>query len=93
MSVHDFLAIISIFADIALIALSGSKLHRMSEDYDNRPVVMGLIVGFAMLIMHLTGFADKSSANHSLRVMCWQLLQLITEVTMIKLVISIPSKK
>lgn len=93
MSTHDFLDVISVFADIALIIFAASKLHRMPQDYDNRPVVMGIIAGIAMLMMHVTGLTDKSQFSHDIRAMCWQFLSLVSEVTIIKLIVSIPSKK
>lgn len=93
MSISDFLTVVSIFADVALIITAASKMQRMSDDFDNRPVVMSIFIGIAMLIMHGTYFAGWRVNGSEVRVMSWLVIQLGAELTIIRLIGQIPYKK
>lgn len=93
MSITDFLTVISIFADVALITAAISKITRMADEFDNRPVVMSVFIGFAMLVMHLTYFAGWRVHGTEVRVMSWLIIQFGAELAIIRLIGQIPSKK
>jgi len=82
MSVADFLYIIAVFADIALVFMCCFKLAKLHDDSDSRCVVMSLITGIAMLAMHTLQIGTKPT-DADIQQLAWQLLQVVIPITML----------